>query len=58
MLQRQPLKLTDEEAREKAAEPIISVLKGASKLEAEKIFKRFKDAKVSARITTRLKKPT
>jgi serine/threonine protein kinase len=52
------LKLTREEAEEKAAEPIISVLRDVSKLEAEKAYRRFKKAKVSARITTRLKKTT
>lgn len=52
------LRITKEEALEKASEPVISVLRGVSKLEAEKAYKRFKDAKVSARITTRLKKQT
>jgi serine/threonine protein kinase len=52
------LNLTREEAEEKAAEPIISVLRDVSKLEAEKVYRRFKQAKVSARITTRLKKIT
>ena len=52
------MSLTDEEASEKAAEPIISVLRGVAKIEAEKAYRRFKEAKISVRITTRLKKPS
>lgn len=48
--------ISREEALQKATEPVISVLRGVSKVEAEKAFKRFKNARVSARITTRLKK--
>ena len=50
------MKLSPKEALEKAAEPVISVLRDVSRLEAEKTFKRFKEARLSARITTRLKK--
>ncbi|MCZ6602972.1 MAG: protein kinase [Planctomycetota bacterium] len=50
------MNISREEALERASEPVISVMRGVAKVEAEKAFRRFKQANISARITTRLKK--